>query len=257
VVRYALFDDVGTLVPDAKPEDDSGGVGTHTAGILVGLDKGQEVGVAPNAELYVAKAIEGGQVADRILASFEWMLDSGVNVVNLSLGLRGYSPIFASAIAALRNAGVICVASAGNEGPNTSRSPGNYRDVISVGAIDEQDKVAAFSASQRFAKPAYSVPSVVAPGVDIISAVGKSGTQSMSGTSVAAPHIAGLAALLRQAAPKASAADICDAIFASCQRPVGQIPVRVGHGVPNGAEAMRNLAAKGLVDARFLARWSP
>src|SRR4029078_2880265 len=93
----------------------------------------------------VAQALEGGEVFQRILASLDWMLQHKVNVVNLSLGLRGYSPLFESAIAALRDADVICVASVGNEGPGTSRSPGNYRNVISVGAIDEKDRVADFS----------------------------------------------------------------------------------------------------------------
>ena len=71
----------------------------------------------------------------------------------------------------LRQKDVICVASVGNEGPDMSRSPGNYRDVISVGAIDARDKVAHFSSSQRFnvkSESAFSVPSVVAPGVSIV-----------------------------------------------------------------------------------------
>jgi subtilisin family serine protease len=155
---------------------------------------------------------------------------------------------------------VICVASVGNEGPDTSRSPGNYRDVISVGAIDERDKVAAFSSSQRFnikSESAFSVPLVVAPGVSIVSTVGKSGLSAMDGTSSASAQIAGLAALLRQAAPQANAVAIRDAIVASSTKPPGQSPVRFGHGVPDGVEAIRHLAHVGLLDASFLTRWSP
>jgi subtilisin family serine protease len=259
VTAYALTDNSGKLVPGAQPEDmDEGGFGTHTAGVLVGSDDKTWIGMAPNAELYVAQALEGGEVFQRILASLDWMLQHKVNVVNLSLGLRGYSPLFESAIAALRDADVICVASVGNEGPGTSRSPGNYRNVISVGAIDEQDRVADFSGSQAFdGTEPFSVPSLVAPGVNIMSAARKSGVVSRDGTSEAAPHVAGLAALLRQAAPQASAAAIRDAIFESCKKPVSQVTERVGRGVPDGVEAVRILAHRGQIDSRFLTKWLP
>ena len=259
VKAYARFDQLGTRVPGAQPRD-TGQVGTHTAGILVGADKGTSVGVAPNAELYVAEALEGGNFFSRVLGSVDWMLENEVTVLNLSFGLHAYSPDFETVIAVLRQKDVICVAAVGNEGPDTSRSPGNYRDVISVGAIDARDKIAPFSSSQRFnvkSESAFSVPSVVAPGVSIVSTVGKSGLSAFDGTSSASAHVAGLAALLRQAAPQARAVDIRDAIFASSKKPPRQSPVRVGHGVPDGVEAIRYLARKGLVDPGFLAHWSP
>jgi subtilisin family serine protease len=259
VSAYARFDHLGTRVPHAQPRD-TDGVGTHTAGILVGADKGSSVGVAPNAELYVAEALEGGDLFARVLGSVDWMLENEVRVLNLSFGLREYSPDFETVIAVLRQKDVICVASVGNEGPDTSRSPGNYRDVISVGAIDARDQVAPFSSSQRFnvkSESAFSVPSVVAPGVSIVSAVGKSGMAAFAGTSMASAYVAGLAALLRQAAPQARAVDIRDAIFASSKKPRRQSPVRFGHGVPNGVEAIRHLARKDLIDPGFLKRWSP
>lgn len=259
IAGYARFDQVGAPVPNARPRDTEE-VGTHTAGILVGGNKGSCVGVAPKAKLYVAEALEGGDLFARILTSVDWMVENEVKVLNLSFGLRSYSPDFETVIAVLRERDVICVASVGNEGPGTSRSPGNYRDVISVGAIDARGKVAPFSSSQHFkfkSGSAFSVPSVVAPGVSIVSTVGKAGLSALDGTSSASAHVAGLAALLRQAAPQARAVDIRDAILASAKKPLRQSTVRFGYGVPDGVEAIRHLASKGLVDAGFLTRWSP
>ena len=113
---------------------DSDEHGTHTAGTIVGRAglKGA-FGVAPEAQLASAMVIEGGQVIDRILAGMDWLIGEGVHIMSMSLGLRGFTPAFQAVIDALRAANVLPVIAVGNEGPNTSRSPGNYANVLSVG----------------------------------------------------------------------------------------------------------------------------
>jgi subtilisin family serine protease len=105
--------------------------------------------------------------------------------------------------------------------------------------MDEGDRVADFSSSQSFARPVDPVvPDLVAPGVGVISAKPGSGYQEMDGSSMATPHIAGLAALLMQAAPAATIDQIERAIFDSCRRLKGQPQERQNRGVPNAVKAL-------------------
>ena len=251
IEAFASFNPEGFPLPGAPATDsDPEGHGTHTAGIMVGqlVSKGR-FGVAPGARLISAEVIEGGDVVARVLAGLEWMLEQRVQVVNLSLGLRGFRGAFLASIEALVEADVLCVAAVGNEGAGTSRSPGNYPNVLSVGAVDRHDAIAEWSGSARIdhGDPAYIVPHLVAPGVDIISCVRDGAYDSKGGTSMAAPRVAGLAALLREAAPGASAADVRQAILASAARAPGMDPLRAGTGIPNGPRAIEILRVRGLV----------
>ena len=102
--------------------------------------------------------------------------------------------------------------------------------------------MADFSSSQRFDRKLDPiVPDLVAPGVDIVSAKPGGGYQSMDGTSMATPHVAGLAALLLEAKPKASVGRLEAALFASCTRPRGMTPERGGKGIPDGVKALEAL----------------
>ena len=136
IAAFAEFDLAGDQVPGARPTD-SGEHGTHTAGTIVGrsVPKGA-FGVAPEAKVASAMVIEGGQVIDRILAGMDWVIGEGAQILSMSLGLRGFTPAFQTVVTALRNANVLPVIAVGNEGPNTSRSPGNYDTVLAVGAMD-------------------------------------------------------------------------------------------------------------------------
>ncbi len=257
VADYALFDEEGQRIVGAEPADgDADGHGTHTAGILVGATRsGGAAGIAPGASLVTARVIEGGDVVARILAGLEWMAASGVRVVNLSLGLPGYRAAFEVLLEALDGRGVLCVCAVGNEGAGQSRSPGNYRKVLSVGAVDRTGQVADFSGSAtiRHAPPPYDVPDLVAPGVRIVSAVPNGGYVEMSGTSMAAPHVAGLAALLCEATGgRATVADLRDAILGACALPRGETAARAGSGIPDARRAFARLASRGLVLRRFL-----
>jgi subtilisin family serine protease len=247
---FARYDLDGRHDRRAEPRDSDGdGHGTHTAGIIVGevTSKGI-IGIAPGALLASAEVIEGGDVVTRVLQGLEWMLGQRVSIINMSLGLAGFRGAFLAAIQALDDAGILTVAAIGNEGPGKSRSPGNYRGVISVGAIDQARQVADFSGHASIAHdpPAWDVPTLVAPGVDIVSAVQNGGYASMNGTSMAAPHIAGLAALLKEAVPTATAAQLRDAIIASCRPVAAAPPARYGAGLPDADNALAHLQATGL-----------
>ena len=184
-----------------------------------------------------AIVIEGGQVIARILAGMDWAVGLGVRVLSMSLGLPGWHDDFLALCRVLRARNVLPVFAVGNEGPGTSRSPGNYDDVLSVGACAQDDHVADFSSSQEFL-PKRTVPDLVGPGVGIISSVPGGGFMEMDGTSMATPHIAGLAALLFGALPTATADQVEAALFASCELPATMTADRGNRGVPNGPRAL-------------------
>ncbi|MFO0952995.1 MAG: S8 family serine peptidase [Isosphaeraceae bacterium] len=202
IKEFAEFDLVGNRVEGAKPHDTEDH-GTHTAGTIAGRKvTDTSFGVAPGALLASAIVIEGGDVIARILGGMDWAVGLGVRVLSMSLGLRGFHEDFLPLTQVLRARNVLPVFAVGNEGPGTSRSPGNYAEALSVGACDEDDLVADFSSSQEFRRTTDKVvPDLVAPGVGVISCVPGGGFAEMDGSSMATPHIAGLAALLFEAGP--------------------------------------------------------
>jgi subtilisin family serine protease len=245
--KFAEFDLAGDLVPNAQAHD-SGEHGTHTAGTIAGrpVAKGQ-FGVAPDAQLASAMVIEGGQVVERILGGMDWVIGEGARILSMSLGLRGFTAAFQSVIDALRAANVLPVIAAGNEGAQTSRSPGNYANVLSIGAMDENDNVPDFSSSQTFNRPVNPLcPALVGPGVAITSCVPDNRYEMMDGTSMATPHIAGLAALLLQARPNATADQLEAAIIGSCTLPATMEQARANRGVPDAVKAFELLTGSQL-----------
>jgi subtilisin family serine protease len=174
--------------PDNWKDDE--GHGTHVAGTIAaaGLNGGY-AGVAPKAKLYAVKVLDkdgNGNYSD-VIAGIEWAMDHGVKIANMSLGAdEGSDPLHNAVKAALAK-GMIIIAAAGNTGGSVGY-PGAYPEAVAVGASDKTDKVAPFSS--RGPEVAY-----IAPGVDIFSLKMGGGYVSLSGTSMASPHIAGLAAL--------------------------------------------------------------
>ena len=244
VAAYAELGPDGRVVPGADPWDSDrrDTHGTHTAGTIAGRPVGgRHVGVAPAAALCSAMVIEGGDVVARILGGMDWAVGQGVRVLSMSLGLRGIVNDFLAIMDVLRANRVLPVIAVGNEGPGTSRSPGNYPRALSVGAYDEQGEVADFSSSQRFVRRSQPlVPDVVAPGADVVSAGPNGGWQTLSGTSMATPHVAGLAALLLQARPTATVAQLERAILASAERGTMDRE-RANRGAVSGPRALARL----------------
>ncbi|WP_068557916.1 S8 family peptidase [Thermotalea metallivorans] len=199
------------------PYDDDGH-GTHVAGIAAGNGYSNEryKGIAPEANIIGVKVLDekGSGTTSDIVAGIQWVIDNkdkyNIRVINMSFGSPADAsyrddPLARAAEAAVKN-GLTVVVSAGNSGPNprTITTPGIAPSVITVGAVDdnrtstyEDDFVANFS-SRGPTPGGIMKPDVVAPGVDItsLSNTGPGAYVSHSGTSMAAPMVAGAAALL-------------------------------------------------------------
>ncbi|MFK7848593.1 MAG: S8 family serine peptidase [Rhodothermales bacterium] len=204
---------------DADPLDDNGH-GTHVAGIAGGADVDWQ-GVAPGAELYAYKVLDqdGAGRDTWVLAAIERALDpdqnpatdDAVDIINLSLGGSAggdsQNPVTLAVENAIK-AGVVCVVAAGNagyKGKATIAAPGNALTAITVGAITDEGHVAPFSAQgptgsvKSTSLPRFGVkPDLFAPGVAINSTWLDGTFKEMDGTSMATPHMAGMAARILQ-----------------------------------------------------------
>jgi subtilisin len=242
VADFAEWDFLGRKLAASKPHD-SDMHGTHTAATICGVAvQGRSVGVAPGAKVCSGLVIEGGNLNARILGGLEWLLGLNVRVINMSLGIRGYTPVFTRLIDILVGKNIVPVFAIGNEGANTSRSPGNYPPSLAIGAIGQQGHTAVFSGSQHFnRKDDPDKPDCVAPGVQVVSAKPGGGWQEMDGTSMATPHVAGVVALLLQAKPDATALELRKALLDSSQPINGEPALRYGRGMVRPMEALKLL----------------
>jgi thermitase len=191
----------GPVEVGACPDDN--GHGTHVAGTLAAkANNGIGIaGVAFNADLVVCKALDedgSGSVAD-VASCIGWARAEGARVISLSLE-GGPSQTLQDAVSAAwsNGNGALVVAAAGNEGDDTLGYPAAYPEAVSVAATDNRDAHADFSN----ANPDVEIS---APGVDILSTVPGGGYETDSGTSMATPHVSGVAAVLFQRFPSDSA----------------------------------------------------
>lgn len=215
---------------------DSSGHGTQTMSIMVGGDaSGAPIGVAPGARWIAAKLYnDAGQARfSDIHLAFQWLLDPDGNaatvdapdVVNASWGLAGTAgqciTEFSADISALKAAGIAVTFGAGNNGaaPLTSQSPANDPQGFASGAVDELLGIAPFSSRGPSACDGSVYPKMAAPGVNIYTADLSSGGlplyTTVSGTSYAAPHTAGVMALLVNAFPDATVGELESALTQS------------------------------------------
>jgi subtilisin family serine protease len=210
--------------------------GTHTMGIIVGHDdaEGDTIGVAPGADWIAAVAIN--VAGSSIFEAFQWAADPDgdpntvsdiPDVINHSWGVVeiGCSDIFWEVIDNIEALGVVNIFAAGNEGPDTMSivNPANRADdsltCFAVGAVDSDDDTTIYYRSSRGPSECNIgavKPNVVAPGVNIVSSIPEDPFYVVrSGTSMAAPHVAGAVAILRQKNPDATVDDIKTAILNS------------------------------------------
>lgn len=195
---------------DNNPMDDHRH-GTHVAGIVAA--DGVLKGVAPKAKLMAYKVLSagGGGYEDDIIAAIERSVDPNedgdfsdrLDVVNMSLGgPGGPDDAMSTAVDNAVNAGVIFCISAGNSyNYRTIGSPGTAREAITVGATDKSDQIANYSSRGPNTDIASIKPEIVAPGSAIKSTISSGQYQSLNGTSMASPHIAGVCALLKALHP--------------------------------------------------------
>jgi subtilisin family serine protease len=219
VVAWAEFDRRGRQISRRLDEayDEDVGHGTHVAGTVAGGNtSGQWIGVAPEAQLCCAKVLGGRGGSDAaVQAGMAWALDQGVDVICMSLGATpefGWEMpgTYTTAIVSCLQRGVPVVIAIGNEGAQTTGSPGNDVFALAVGATDYFDHPAGFSGgrtqliseSEFFALEnpmTYSKPELTAPGVAVVSSMPRHKWTALNGTSMATPHVAGAIALLLSA----------------------------------------------------------
>ncbi|MER7697823.1 MULTISPECIES: S8 family serine peptidase [unclassified Streptomyces] len=220
---------------DSDSTDDRQGHGTHVASTVGGsgaASDGKNKGVAPGADLMVGKVLNdsGSGAASWIIAGMQWAVDNKADVVSMSLGSAEPTdctdPMSLAAEELGKNKDTLFVVAAGNLGPslNTVSSPGCAPGVLTVGAVDRDDSTANFSSRGPAIVSHTLKPEIAAPGVAVsAAAAGGRGSQayrSMSGTSMATPHVAGAAAVVKQRHPEWTAQQIKAALVSSARSAV-------------------------------------
>ncbi|MDH5533774.1 MAG: S8 family serine peptidase [Candidatus Pacebacteria bacterium] len=169
---------------------DGHGHGTHVAGIIASaLNNSGVAGVSPEVSLYAYKAIADNGVGytSDLVESLDSAIRDGIQTVNISIGTDQASSTLENKLNQAVNQGMVIVAAAGNTGGGAVLYPAAYDSVISVAATDENDQFASFSSLGA---------EISAPGVNILSTTPGGGYTTLSGTSMAAPHVTATTALL-------------------------------------------------------------
>ncbi|QEX18961.1 hypothetical protein FRZ44_42730 [Hypericibacter terrae] len=266
---------------DANPMDDNaaeGGHGTHVAGIIAAVNDGAGTqGVAFQAKILPIKVIQtasgGGINPNDVASAINYAVAQGAKIINMSLGGTAPSAAENTAIAAAVAAGVVVISSSGNSSGESPLWPAQYAidpnadgSMLAVGATDFLDHMASFSNLAGIAKDA----TVDAPGVNILSTYVGGGLAYMSGTSMAAPLVAGAAAVLESLFPNLSGKEITN-LITSTARDMGQagadktwgqgivdlarasLPqIQIDIGIGAGGDMTVNSGGKGTVVANLL-----
>ncbi|MEU1201187.1 S8 family serine peptidase [Streptomyces sp. NPDC005813] len=210
---YNFYDPTGECGTSGTPCDNNGH-GTHTMGTMVAK---HGIGVAPNAKWIAAKGCESSSCSDEsLLAAGQWILaptdhngqnprpDLAPNIVNNSWG-GGDTTFYQDIVEAWNAAGIFEAFAAGNDGDgktcSTAHAPGSQAPSYGVGAYDSTGRIASFSGFGPSLVDGSAKPNISAPGVNIRSTWPGSSYNTISGTSMATPHVAGAVALLWSAAP--------------------------------------------------------
>ncbi len=260
-----------TGTPDAS---DTVGHGTHVASTIAGsgvASEGRYKGVAPEATLLDGKVCDDvGCPESAILAGMQWAaVDHRADVVNMSLGgpdSPEIDPLEEAVEALTAQTGALFVISAGNAGRDgTVGSPASADAALAVGAVDRADELADFSSRGPRVGDDALKPDITAPGVDIVAArsahgfigepVGEYYTR-LSGTSMAAPHVAGAAALLAQQHPDWAAEQLRSTLMAAARPHPAQTAYQQGAGRVDLTRAIGQTVTSDPVSVSFgLVRW--
>ncbi|MCH7736589.1 MAG: S8 family serine peptidase [Chloroflexi bacterium] len=240
VKQFVVIDPLGRRIT-SQPTFDSGQHGTHVCGTISGgtTPGGVSIGVAPEADLLVAGVLIGNTSVRTLLEGISWALEQGADIISMSLGFPAYDPLFDLVFKQLVDEfDVLPVVAIGNENHGNSSSPGNAPSAFSVGAVELTPgaglEVAFFSSGASLVFPGeepnalVTKPDVAAPGVQVYSSVPPEPTLDgtheyayMGGTSMATPHVAGVAALLMAAKPAAPVRDIMTVLKETARHPAG------------------------------------
>jgi len=209
-IKIAILD-VGVVEhPDLSIADqivfndgDTSGHGTHIAGVIGALHNDIGIkGVAPDAEIYSLKVMDsqGGYLSDAISA-IEWCIENDIDIISMSFGFSDYSKAFDQAVKLAYENGILLVGAAGNTGDSYDDSdidyPARYDSVIAVGAINENDVRMSWSSDGPELE-------LMAPGRSILSTYTDGSYVRSTGTSMAAPFVTGILALLKESYPNHS-----------------------------------------------------
>ncbi|MCX8156199.1 MAG: S8 family serine peptidase [Verrucomicrobiae bacterium] len=237
---------INAITGSGDPMDDEGH-GTHVAGTIGAVaNNGQPVvGVAWRVRLMACKFLDAngsGKTSDAI-KGLDFAVAKGARVINGSFGGGPYSQAFYEALVRARDRGVLFVAAAGNEANNNDTSPvypASYAvdNVIAVAAIDRTGALADFSNYGR------TSVDLAAPGVAIFSCYNGSDTdtKSLNGTSMAAPHVAGVAALVWSAQPAMTVSEMRQRLLGTTVAMGSLLNRTVTGGRVNAAQALQGIA---------------
>lgn len=250
-----------SFIPTEPDFRDGDGHGTHCAGVVAGKGRNDIFGVAPGAELYAVKVLDsaGNGEGSGIVAGMDWCISAGMNVISMSLGSPDTPRSFyANAIRKCQARGILVVCSAGNSytsafpwvgAPANSFIDGDpLGSPIAVAAVDSFKGVASFSSRGTNAAN-WNPVTVSAPGVSVLSTYLNGTYASLSGTSMACPHVSGLAALIIESNPGISV-QIIRALITLNAEQLGIQPIpndSYGHGLIDCA------ASVGIVTVRTAA----
>ncbi|MET8028721.1 S8 family peptidase [Streptomyces avermitilis] len=237
------IDETVSFVPGETVEDGHGH-GTHCIGTAAGPaspQQGPRYGVACEARILAAKVLDnasGSGTDGQILAAMAWAVAHGARVISMSLGARVrpgelFPQTYEQLAQRALQRGTVIVAAAGNESnrPQSIKPvgrPANCPSILAVGSLDKALTTSFFSCGGINGQGGEV--NIAAPGRDVRSAAPGGGYKSMSGTSMATPHVAGVLALLAQATPNASAADLKASLLSSAF-PLAQPVTDVGSGL--------------------------
>lgn len=199
------FDESSTSYTDDK------GHGTHIAGTIAAIDNGiGVVGVSPSTEVYAVKVMDGAGngYTSSVIQGIEWAIDNNIKIINMSFVASQYSDALHEEILRAKEAGIIIVAAAGNSGlgEDTIKYPAKYPEVVAVGAVDYSHHRADFSSTGNELD-------LVAPGFGIISTTMDGSYGVSSGTSNAAAHVTGAAALIWSHNPSLSSEEVIQKMY--------------------------------------------
>ncbi len=220
--QYFLHDPNGNALEGPGGTTDDNSHGTHVAGIIAAVADNNPAplgiaGAAPGVQILPVKVLDstGSGWTSDVANGITWAAQNGANVINLSLGGPGFLVAEQTAIQNARNGGVVVVAAAGNEGQNgnTVSYPGNFPEVIAVGATTSSNAVAYYSTSCPYVD-------LAAPGgepsgnssISVLSTVPGANDDDYglkAGTSMATPHVAAAAALVQKAHPTFTPVQVC------------------------------------------------
>ncbi|WP_086824158.1 S8 family serine peptidase [Streptomyces sp. NRRL B-24572] len=260
-----------SFVPGESIQDHNGH-GTHVASTVAGTGAAspdrKEKGVAPGARLAIGKVLGDAGSGDMswIIAGMEWAAkDVKAPIISMSLGSSepsdGTDPLSEAVDTLSRETGALFVVAAGNASTAGSiGGPGAASDALTVAAVDSRDRLASFSSKGPLTGSNALKPDLSAPGVNILAArsayiAGGSGPyQSLSGTSMATPHVAGAAAMLAQRHPDWTGSTIKSALMSSSKMLAGASAYHYGAGRLDTNEATSTtVTATGSLDFGFLA----